>query len=173
VHLRQRRVRLAGPSRGSNPTIPGPTSSLTSPGPRSWTGDACGFQFYRSGVYNADCGSKSEGHCLAVVGYSDDYWILRKCAARPRRAEPRAGTREAHLPRVHRRTLPMTPPEYAVRALGSSWGSLWGQHGYMYFKRGANLCNIGTRGAQIANAKPLPTVEELPRGLVGGWSRVL
>merc|ERR1712004_491341 len=56
-------------------------------------------------------GDASDGHCLAVVGYTEDYWIIR-----------------------------------------NSWGSSWGQDGYMYFQRGSNLCNIGHRGAAIATA---------------------
>merc|ERR1712004_112297 len=69
------------------------------------------FQSYSSGVYDSDCGDASDGHCLAVVGYTEDYWIIR-----------------------------------------NSWGSSWGQDGYMYFQRGSNLCNIGHRGAAIATA---------------------
>mmetsp|Transcript_58699 Transcript_58699/g.96917 ORF Transcript_58699/g.96917 Transcript_58699/m.96917 type:complete len:452 (-) Transcript_58699:58-1413(-) len=76
--------------------------------------DADAFQHYGSGVFNADCGSKSEGHCLGIVGYTTDYWIIR-----------------------------------------NSWGTDWGHDGYMYFKRGVNLCTIGTRGAAIADAAPI------------------
>merc|ERR1712098_496006 len=74
-------------------------------------GDSDAFQHYNSGVYDADCGSQSEGHCLGVVGFTDDYWIIR-----------------------------------------NSWGSSWGESGYMRFKRGVNLCTIGTRGGAIALA---------------------
>jgi hypothetical protein len=38
--------------------------------------------------------------------------------------------------------------------LRNSWGSAWGVSGYMYFAAGRNLCDIGTRGAAIANAAP-------------------
>jgi C1A family cysteine protease len=34
------------------------------------------FMKYSSGVYDQDCGS-GEGHAIAIVGYSDDYWIIR------------------------------------------------------------------------------------------------
>merc|ERR1711907_528883 len=44
---------------------------------------------------------------------------------------------------------------HAVAAVGyssdywiirNSWGSSWGQHGYIYFKKGANLCGIESHG---------------------------
>jgi len=69
------------------------------------------FQSYSSGVYESDCGDSSFGHAVAVVGYTQDYWIIR-----------------------------------------NSWGTGWGLNGYMYFKRGSNLCNIGHRGAATATA---------------------
>merc|ERR1712216_738373 len=49
---------------------------------------------------------------------------------------------------------------HAVAAVGyssdywiirNSWGSSWGQHGYIYFKKGANLCGIESHGT-IARA---------------------
>jgi len=35
----------------------------------------------------------------------------------------------------------------------NSWGPGWGMHGHMYFKRGRNLCAIGTRRLAMASAK--------------------
>jgi len=90
-----------------------------------------GFAFvsYRSGVFNADCGSRNEGHCLGAVGFTSGYWILR-----------------------------------------NSWGPRWGQAGHMYFKRGVNLCTIGTRGGAAAYArkayKDLPLNQPIPSVVV-------
>jgi len=97
-------------------------------------GTSTQFQFYKFGTFNADCGPKTGGHALAVVGYgtdrlldSNDYWILR-----------------------------------------NNWGTFWGDGGYMYFKRGVNLCNIGTRGNVIADA----VVVQPPKPFTGQWVKM-
>lgn len=81
------------------------------------------LQHYQGGVWDQDCGGGG-GHCIGVVGYTDDYWILR-----------------------------------------NSWTASWGLGGYFYFKRGRNLCTIGTRGAVVAQAQgtgPSPTPTPTP-----------
>lgn len=69
------------------------------------------LQHYHGGVFDQNCG-QGGGHCIGVVGYTNDYWILR-----------------------------------------NSWSASWGLGGYFYFRRGRNLCSIGTRGAVIAQAR--------------------
>jgi len=35
------------------------------------------FQYYKSGIYNTPCGTKSISHTLLVVGYTDQYYIIK------------------------------------------------------------------------------------------------
>jgi len=49
----------------------------------------------------------------------------------------------------------------------NSWGAGWGQGGYGYFQRGANLCNIGTycptaAWARLASEEPFPLNRPTP-----------
>jgi len=76
------------------------------------------FFKYSSGVFDQDCGS-GEGHAIAAVGYSGDYWIIR-----------------------------------------NSWGSGWGQKGYIFFKKGQNLCGIENYAviAKASSPTPPPTL---------------
>ncbi|KAG6549796.1 hypothetical protein Mapa_008777 [Marchantia paleacea] len=70
------------------------------------------FMFYKSGVYNGNCGRTKLNHAVLVVGYNtsngQSYWIIK-----------------------------------------NSWGTTWGQSGFMFMKRtGENnlgVCGILTR----------------------------
>lgn len=92
-------VRVTGymnAGRGSESTM---RSALAAHGPMSVCLDAHSWQHYRGGVLTS-CG-RSTDHCVSVVGYTSDYWIVR-----------------------------------------NSWGTSFGDNGYIYLKMGSDMCGI-------------------------------
>lgn len=71
--------------------------------------DQRGFQFYRSGVFDGECGTRLD-HGVVLVGYGTengvDYWLIR-----------------------------------------NSWGSHWGDHGYIKIRRGTNQCGVALQAS--------------------------
>lgn len=61
------------------------------------------FDLYRSGIVKREHCQGEVDHAVLVVGYTDDYWIVK-----------------------------------------NSWGTSWGQNGYVYIERGHNACDINT-----------------------------
>ena len=70
-------------------------------GPLSIGVDATYWSFYKSGLYTSICSTTTMNHGVALVGYADNYWIIR-----------------------------------------NSWGTSWGESGYIRVPRADNKCGV-------------------------------
>ena len=70
-------------------------------GPLSIGVDATYWSFYKSGLYTSICSTTTMNHGVALVGFADNYWIIR-----------------------------------------NSWGTSWGESGYIRVPRADNKCGV-------------------------------
>ena len=104
--------------------------------PMSVCVDAETWQTYKSGIVGASCGT-SVDHCVQAVGYktgATNYW-------HPREPNPQSATRRPD------------PSPFAGRIVRNSWGTSWGNDGFIWVKEGINACAIASDATVTTGAK--------------------
>jgi C1A family cysteine protease len=102
--------------------------------------DAETWQTYKSGIVGASCGT-SVDHCVQAVGYktgATNYW-------RPHQSRtPQSAASATQRP---------DPSPSAGRIVRNSWGTSWGNDGFIYVQEGINACAIASDATVTTGAK--------------------